>query len=512
MKNYIAYKIIAVFAFLILATTSCKKDFLELQPRGTALESNFYQTEDELFQGLVAVYDVLQWGSTSGWTMKVGLLNAASDDTFAGGSDASDQPAWVAYDGFDLTPTLGPQEGLWRKYYAGIYRANLLLEKLEEAPAEVGSSFKARLAAEAKFLRGYFYFDLVKFFGRVPIITEVLSPDAVKEVTQSSVSEVYAQIESDLNAAKNESLMPESVPPSELGRITQGAISALLGKVILFQNNDGRMMEAAGHFEDVINSGFYALEPNFEDIFTKSGEFGAESVFEIPFASNKPGDWGCCFASGPLQNPTEGNFNVQFFGMRDYVGPDYASGWSFCPVTTDLADFMVNDPRYQHTIIDGNVLKAQGASYTVGFQNTDYFIKKYAPLEAELATDGVTALAWGTNERVIRLADVYLMAAEALIRGGGDNNTARGYVNTVRQRVGLASIPSSVSGNILLDAVHKERRMELATEGHRFFDLVRTGKAVEVLDGFVPGKHELLPLPLIELDLANGQLTQNPGY
>ena len=496
---------------MVLAT-SCNKDFLELQPRGAALEANFYQTEDELFQGLVAIYDVLQWGSTSGWTMNLGLLNAASDDCLAGGSDASDQPTWVAFDQFDLSPSLGPQEGLWKKYFAGIYRANLLLQKLDEAPEEVSTSFKSRLAAEARFLRGYFYFDLVRFFGRVPIITEVLSPEAVKAVTQASVSEVYAQIESDLNAAKNETLMPESVPPSELGRITQGAISALLGKVILYQNNDGRMMEAAGHFEDVINSGFYALETNFEDIFTKSGEYGSESVFEIPYASNKPGDWGCCFASGPQQNPTEGNFNVQFFGMRDYVGPDYASGWGFCPVTTELFDFMSGDPRMQHTIIDGSVLQAQGASYTTSYQNTDYFIKKYAPLEANRATDGVIELAWGTNERVIRLADVYLMAAEAILRGGGDANTARSYVNSVRQRVGLITIPSAVSGNLLLDAVYKERRLELATEGHRFFDLVRTGKAVEVLDGFVTGRNELLPIPLIELDLANGQLTQNPGY
>jgi len=512
MKNYISFKIIAVFVFMILATTACKKDFLELQPRGSALESNFYQTENELFQGLIAVYDVLQWGSTSGWTMTVGLSNAASDDCHAGGSDASDQPSWVAYDKFDLSPSLGPQEGLWRKYFAGIYRANLLLEKLEEAPEAVTSSFKARVSAEAKFLRGYFYFELVRYFGRVPIITAVLSPDAVKEVTQASTSEVYAQIEADLNAAKNEPLMPESVPPSELGRVTKGAISALLGKVVLYQNNDGRMIEAANHFEDVISSGFYALEANFEDIFTKSGEFGSGSILEIPYASNKPGDWGCCFASGPLQNPTEGNFNVQFFGMRDFVGPDYASGWGFCPVSEDLFDFMSGDPRMQHTIIDGNALKDQGASYTESFQNTNYFIKKYAPLEAELATDGVTALAWGTNERVIRLADVYLMAAEALLRGGGDSNTARGYVNQVRTRVGLTSIPSAVTGNILLDAVYKERRMELATEGHRFFDLVRTGKAAEVLEGFVPGKNELLPIPLFELDLAEGQLTQNPGY
>lgn len=511
MKKFITIKITAVLALMILAT-SCGKDYLELEPRGTSLETSYYQTEQELFQGLVAVYDVIQWGSVSGWTMNLGLLNTASDDCLAGGSDASDQPSWVAYDNFTLNPTLGPQEGLWLKYFTGVYRANLIMQKIDEAPADISTNFKARVIAEAKFLRAYFYFDLVRYFGRVPLLTDVVSVDLIPTIRQSEPEEIYAQIETDLLAAMNEPELPESVIPSELGRITQGAVKAMLGKVILYQNNESRMLEAAGYFEDVINSGFYSLESNYEDIFKNSGEFGPESVFEIQHSSNKPGDWGYGFAAGPLNNPTEGNFNVQFFGMRDYVGPTYASGWSFCPVTTDLADFMAGDPRFEHTIIDGNVLKAQGASYSEGFQNTDYFIRKYAPLEENRATDGEVALEWNTNERVIRLADVYLMAAEAIVRGGGSDATARGYVDQVRNRVGLSNVNASVSGNVLLDVIYKERRLELATEGHRFFDLVRTGQASQVLDGFIVGKHEVLPIPLIELDLTNGQLTQNPGY
>lgn len=511
MKKYIINRIIPVLALMVMAT-SCSKDHLELTPIGTSLEVNYYQTESELFEGLVAVYDVLQWGSVSGWTMSLGLLNAASDDCLAGGSAASDQPSWVAYDNFTLNPTLGPQEGLWTKYYAGIYRANLLLQKLDEAPAEVTTAFKARTAAEAKFLRAFFYFDLLRFFGNVPLLTDVVSVDQITSVTQANPADVYAQIEADLNDARSEPELPESVAPAEFGRITQGAVAALLGKVILYQNNDSRMLEAAGLFEEVINSGFYFLEPNFEDIFANQGEFGPESVFEIQHAGNKPGDFGFGFVAGPVNNPTEGNFNVQFFGMRDFVGPDYASGWSFCPITIDLVDFMTGDPRFEHTIIDGNVLKAQGASYTEGFQNTDYFIKKYAPLEANRALDGDVALEWNTNQREIRLADVYLMAAEALVRGGGSSATARGYVNTVRNRVGLDDINTSVSGPILLDVIYKERRLELATEGHRFFDLVRTGQAPQVLDGFNAGVHELLPIPQIEIDLTNGQMVQNPGY
>ena len=498
---------------LMILATSCGKDYLELEPQGTFLEANYYQTEEQLFQGLVAAYDVLQWGGTSGiWSMNVGLLNAASDDCLAGGSDASDQPSWVAYDNFSLTPTLGPQEGLWNKGFIGIYRTNLLLDKLEAAPAEISSSFKARLAAEAKFLRAFFYFDLVRFFGNVPLTTEVYSISDLPEVVQSKPAEIYAQIEADLKAARAEPLLPESVSPDELGRITQGAVAALLGKVILYQNNEGRMGEAAALFEEVINSGFYLLEDDYANIFSNAGEFGQESIFEIQHSSNKPGDFGFGFLSNASQSPTEGNFNVQFFGMRDYVGALYASGWSFCPVTEDLANFMQGDPRFQHTIIDGNLLKSQGSSYTAAFQNTDYFIKKYAPLEENRATDGEVSLGWGTNQREIRLADVYLMAAEAIARSGGDDITARTYVNEVRNRVGLGNISSNLTGTPLLDAIYKERRLELATEGHRFFDLVRTGKAAQTLEGFIPGKHELLPIPLIEIDLTDGRLIQNPGY
>lgn len=492
----------AVVLVAIILVGGCQKSFLELEPRGTQLETNFYKTQDDLYQALIATYDVLQWGGTNGWTMQVGLLNAASDDCFAGGSDASDQPSWVAYDQFTLDPFLGPQSGLWAKGFTGIYRANLLLEKLEEVE-DLTPEFKARTAAEAKFLRAFFYFDLVRFFENVPLITKVLSPDEIYSQTQVGPEEIYAQIESDLNDARNTFELPTTVASADIGRVTQGAVAALLGKVILYQNDNSRMLEAAELFDEVINSPLYELEDDFGDIFKTENEFGSESVFEIQHSGNHRGGW-ANFANG-----TEGNYNVQFFGMRDYVGPTFASGWSFCPVTPDLVDFMRNDPRFEHTIIDGNLLKLQGATYTEGFQNTDYFIRKYAGLADERALDGEPALNWSTNIREIRLADVYLMAAEAYVRGGEDA-TGRNRLNFVRRRVSLQ--PVGAVGQILLDAIYNERRLELATEGHRFFDLVRIGRAADVLDGFMSGKHERLPIPQTEIDITEGTLVQNPMY
>jgi len=502
------------FLYLLICTmlagfflVSCTENFLELKPRGTELETNFYQNQEELFQGLVATYDVLQWGGTNGWTMKLGLLNAASDDTYAGGSDASDQPNWVAYDNFTLAPFLGPQLGLWQKYYSGIYRANLLLQKLDEAPedSDISDEFKARAEGEAKFLRAYFYFDLVRFFGNVPLITEPLSGDELYTQVQVAPAEVYALIEQDLQDAKNTFEIPETVPADELGRITKGAVNALLGKVILYQNNENRMGEAAQALDDVINSGIYSLEPDFGDIFDPANEYGSESIFEISYSSNQRGGWGN-FANG-----TEGNYNVQFFGMRDYVGPTYATGWSFCPVTEKLAAVMAGDPRFEHTIIDAEALVDQGASYTPAFQNTGFFIRKYAPLQDQRALDGEPALNWNNNIREIRLGDVLLLAAEAHARAGNEGQ-ALTYLNQVRSRVGLSEV--NAAGSDLLDAIYLERQLELATEGHRFFDLVRTGRAEAELgdQGFTPNKNEVLPIPQTEIDITEGELEQNPGY
>lgn len=478
---------------------SCDQ-FLELQPKGQTLESNFYQTEDDFYRGLVAVYDVLQ--AQGGWSMRIGLLNVASDDCHAGGSDASDQPNWVAWDAFTLTPTLGPQQLLWNNNYTGVYRANLVLDKLAQNTT-IRSSVKNRIAAEAKFLRAFFYFDLVRYFGRIPLITQPLGASEIYKQTQTTPEAVFAQIEKDLKEAKATLELPETVAATELGRATKGAVRALLGKVILFQNNTTKMGEAAAALEEVIQSGVYRLEPNFADIFRSDREFGQESVFEIAFSSLTAGGW-------EAFGYTEGNYSVQFFGMRDYVGPIYETGWSFAPVSTELADAMRGDPRFDATIIDGKALKAQGASYTPGYQNTDYFIRKYAPIKEDRANLGEPALNWKANVREIRYADVLLMAAEALVRSGGDATKARGYLNQVRSRAKLAPY----TGSDLLNAIYNERRLELATEGHRFFDLVRTGQAAQVLSksGYVANKNNYLPIPQNEIDITNKGLQQNAGY
>lgn len=495
--------------FLVLAASmalgSCSKSFLELDPRGSQLEANFYKNQTELFQGLISVYDVTQWGTSGGYTMKMPLLTVASDEAHAGGSDASDQPGWVAYDNFTLNPNLGPQLGLWQKNYSGVYRANLFLQKVEGVPG-VDAGFKSRTIAEAKTLRAYFYFDLVRWFGRIPLIVGPIPTSELYSQPQAEPTAVYAQIEKDLKEAIPD--LPLTIPAGESGRISRGGAKALLGKMLMFQNDNSRMAEAAQLFNDVNTSGVYQLLAGYGDIFNPANKFSAESIWEIPHSNNSAwGDWGWI-------NGGEGSIGPQFIGMADYSGPTYSAGWGFAPISLDLVSAMTGDPRFQYTIIDGAALRAGGATYNERYQNTNYFVKKYAPMQAFRSPVGTAEMNWPYNEIEIRLADTYLLEAEALLRSGGSTARAGQLLNGdagfkgVRNRVGLGPV------TVTLENIYNERRLELATEGHRFFDLIRTGKATAILGplGFTANKNEVLPIPQSEIDVTKNVLHQNPNY
>lgn len=504
MKSFKNILKISILGIVFCIPFGCKKDFLDVKPVARELEINYYRNEAQAFEALVSVYDALQWNDQGGFTMFRLLLTVASDECLAGGSDASDQPSWVAWDQFGTNPNLGPQTGFWRKNYKGIYRANLFLEKINQI-ADASPEFKARTSAEAKFLRAKFYLDLVQLFGNVPLITKTLNPSEYYTIKQETPEVVFNQIEKDLLEAIPDLPLSNNLPAQELGRATKGAAQALLARGYLFMNMQDKMDDVATLCEDIINSKSYDLEKNYGDIFKTSGEFGIESVFEIAYSENSRSDWGS-FGTGW----GEGNVSVQFVGMRDFSGPTFAPGWGFCPVSKSLADALRGDPRFVHTIIEADTMT--GCTYSKGYQNTGFFIRKYAPLAENKSKDGEPALNWGNNIREIRFSDVLLMAAEGLVRSNGNMSNAQSYVNKVRARVGLNPVNSS--GNLLLLDIYKERQLELATEGHRFFDLIRTDQAASVLGsfGFVKGKHERLPIPQNEIDASQGALKQNNGY
>ncbi len=497
-KSFLLYSLIITGC---LAGSSCKKSFLAVSPEGTQLESNYYQTPDEAFSGLVSAYNPLSWTVVSSYAPKMLLLSVAADEVYAGGGSNSDNPGIQAWNTYTLSPaTPNVPNDLWSRNFTGVDRANTMLEKIGNVPG-LSDDLKARYTAEMKFLRAYYYFDLVREFGNVPLITHVLTQSEWFTQVQAKPAEVYTQIEKDLNDAIPD--LPATVAAAENGRVTKGAAQAMLGKVIIYENNTSRMQEAANDLEQVNSSPNYHLLANYADIFDPGNKFNAESIFEIVHTADAGKGWG----SWPN---FDGNVGVQMVGPRNYSGPVYESataGYGFGVVMMDLVNDLKNDPRYSATIINMDSLQAAGyCTYQKSYQNTGFFIRKFAPLAAYQGTVGDIPLNWPNDEIEIRLADTYLLEAEALVRGGGDQSKAQAYLDAVRARVGLPSVTAT------LDNIYKERRLELATEGHRFFDLVRTNQAASVLaeKGFTAGKNGVLPIPLTELN--NTKLIQNPGY
>ncbi|RVU02438.1 RagB/SusD family nutrient uptake outer membrane protein [Mucilaginibacter limnophilus] len=499
MKRYIKYLVAVAVSGVMLS--SCKK-FLEIQPKGVDLESNYYQNEDQMYKGLVAIYDVVAWQGGI-LTNKEGVAMAASDDHYGGGEGSGDMN-FVNMDKFTLTPATGPQEDLWSRGFSGVFRANILIEK---APAaQMDENVKARMVAEAKALRAYFYFDLVRWFKNIPLYTTNITTSEMYNVTQAPPADVYAQIEADLKDAIAEPNLPNTVPAAtEGGRFTKGTVHALLGKVYLWEE---KWAEAAAEFAEVNGSTpgqqnptyGYKLLDDYGDLFSGdvANKFNSESILEIFHTTLSAGSWG-----GGGVAATEGNIMNIMAGPRGYTtktagAPDYYSGWSYWPVTKSLFDAIHFDPRYKWTIANLDSLKANGiADYTPGAQNTGYFIAKWVARYSNLPTGaGDRDLNWGQNYYDIRLADTYLMEAEAIVRGGGDMTRAAALINAVRARVGLGPVAAT------MDNIKRERRLELAGEGQRWFDLVRWGDAAQVLasEGFVAGKNEILPIPLREMD------------
>ena len=497
MKRFNIYFISLIVGAFIL--NACSKSFLDVDPKGTTLETNYYKNADEAYKGLVSCYDPLGTECGKTYSNKIGPLNSASDDCYAGGGSSSDVPAWQVWNNFTIDAANGIQGDFWNRNFTGVSRSNILLSKLNGVPG-LSAYLKARYAAECKFLRAYFYFDLVRLFRNVPLFTKPLETSEIYQVTQANPDTVYKQIEKDLKEAIP--VLPESVVPAENGRVTKYTAIALLGKVILFQNNESRMQEAADLFDQVNLSPNYHLLVHFDSIFRPDNKFNSESIFEIVHTYKAMSGW-------EAWPNFEGNVYTQMCGPRAYTGPKYVAGWGFNPITMDLVNLMKNDPRYKSTIVNIDSMKVAGAcNYEKGYQNTGYFVAKFAPLVQFKDTIGGDPVLNYPNDVIeIRLADTYLMEAECLVRAaGGDLTKAQHYLDLVRARVGLGSIPAT------LDNIYTERRLELATEGHRFFDLVRTGQATAKLafKGFSYPKNEILPIPLGEL--TNTKLIQNPGY
>ena len=480
---------------LVSIQFNCKESFLDKGLLGELEETNFMQNQSDAILATNAIYNELRdWRYFGGFP----ILDIMSDESRKG-SNPTDAIQIQAFETFTFTPSDEPIRGWYSTLYIAIKRANIVIERAPDI--EMDEVLKRRLIGEAKFLRALTYFFLGRGFGGVPIVTET-SPDRI--IPRNTVAEVYDLIEQDLLDAIGDLPERSDYPPEDLGRATRGAAKGLLTKVYLFQ---GDFSKAESMGLEVINSGEYSLEPDFERVFSKDGEFGLGSIFEV---AGKPEG----FAEGGLQ-----------YGNTQGVRNNPNRGWGFNrPSWTFLESFEEGDPRKEGSVIflgetlDGITIGGDEATPDTTF-DADGNILEIECYNQKVWVPGTGPIeSWDSNVRVLRLADVLLMVAEAS-NELGNTSDALLYLNRVRERArggNAAVLPDITETNQaeLRKIIINERRAELGLELHRFFDLVRTGFAEEFLGplGFQNNKHELLPIPQSEIDLSEGALTQNPGW
>jgi hypothetical protein len=476
MKKSILYGL--AFLALMLTGNSCTKGFLELEPKTGLTEANFYKNEGQAFLAVTAVYDAY---ALQNWQFPPVMGDIWSDDAFCGGSDATDMAQWQDMEMFKMTPENGSSKDLWNRCYAGIYRANLYLQK-QDGVDWVTEGLKERFEAEVKFLRAYFYWDLVRHYGWVPMITEVLpSVEDYKSIPQSTPTEIFTFIAGDLLAAVG--VVPTVIPSAEKGRVSKAAVQALMARIYLYhtgmsawnglgltaeQWSDGTTTINKAYIQtaldEIITGGKYSLVPVYADVFDWANQNNSESILEIQYSDKaKSGDWGGWNING--------NFESVWIGPRN---PQPASagifpGWSFDVPTWSLADeFEAGDPRKHATLFDA---ETELTGYNRAYMNTGFFNRKYMALNAYIGSGGDQAHNFPRNHMDIRYAEVLLMGAEVWL---SDNPTkADGYFNQVRTRA-LGAGASKTS--ITLDDIYHERRVEFGGEGLRKWDLLRRGE------------------------------------
>lgn len=478
------YKHILITSLMLIVFWSCNdNDFLNVDP-STETPEQFFSSPTAATELVNAIYNkFLDWNESSfSWN---GVSSITSDDADKGSDPGDTGGDKDKLDNLTFTSTSLSFNEVWEANYQGIARANQALKFLPDLV--IDDNLKNQLIGESKFLRALFYFRLVKMFGGVPLIKKVPDIQNQDDInaanTRASKQEVYDFIMADLTEAADN--LPTSYDPKDLGRATKGAALTLLAKVNMYQGNWQEVFDLTNQ---VMGMG-YSLTPNYEDIWKEIGENNPESIFEIQGRGETP------------NKGVQGYFVTQ--GARGAGG----WGWGFNTPTQDLANaYEPNDTRRDATIIFRGETLWDGLVVANTVSNPMYNQKAYVS-KTEESFNGND---WESNKniRVLRYAEVLLMNAEAALEIGGDAATP---LNMVRNRAGLPNAP-------IVDkmAIWKERRVELAFEHDRYFDLVRQGRAGEVLrahgKNFMDGKHELFPIPQTQIDLSDGKLTQNPGY
>lgn len=471
--------LIIFFSGLLLGLTSCE-DFLEESPQDRTTVTNFYTTEEAANSAVNAIYAHLnsQGGDSFGGVYHGGVWVApglASDElvNLQAGSPDQDQIAT-----FTVTPENGMLYEIWKQHYKAISLANIAIARIPGIDMNV--TRRENLINEARFLRGLLYFNMVRLFGEVPLLLDEVVPVAPEK---SSVDQIYAQIITDLVSA--ESLPAEQ--PLGRGKATSGAAKAILAKVYLTL---GRYKDCIDKSEEVIDSGLYELWDDFADIYKIANRGQKEAIFSVGFGTN----------NGSIIFWEVSQMHVRLLPQELQSAGITTNTLGWTGPTTDLVNaYEAGDERRDVTVFNRFNETVAGTAYNVPFNR--YYFRKYWDVTVPSEFKATSA---ENDFPVIRYADVLLMYAEAL-NEEGRTGEAMDAVNEVRDRAGLGDLVGLNQAD-LRDAILEERRLELAAEGHRWFDLVRTNRLEEIVEAAKPGvdvtqEHYLFPIPQRERDL-----------
>jgi starch-binding outer membrane protein, SusD/RagB family len=470
---------ITLLTALVFSAINCKKDWLDTFPPEGPTPANYYRNEAEALAGVTACYDVLSAQLDKLYGLGLDAIGMYCGDECVGGRTAPRD--FSPFEQFNLTGSEVTLQNTWRECYAGIYRCNLVLEKLDGVP--MNDVLKARLKAEVTFLRGFFHFELMKCFGGVPVVTKVLTP-ADARLPRNTRAETVAQIETDFKAAIPFLPLKSQYAAADLGRATKGAAQSFLMKLYVFEK---RWAEAVTVGQEVVTSNEYRLFDDYNDNFSTAKENGTESIFEIQCKTGSgTGEGNAHYDLESFENtPNPRGYTQPFASLRNSYKNNAAGA---------------KDPRRDFTIKVNIISSTLLASYKYNRPQTPQPAIQY---DGEL------------NFKLMRFADLLLLFAEAK-NETDDAAGAMAAINMVRGRQNVA-MPTLVglSKTEVREAIYDERKWELAFEGHRYFDLVRWGISGTVLRAqgrdFVDGKHELMPIPVNEITL-NPALVQNPNY
>lgn len=462
---------------------SCSEDFIELSPVDTTSVDVLYKTDKDFKDALVGVYGAFQNQYQSMYLFG----DMRGDDSW----DELVKGTAAAIDNFTLNNDDPLLRDTWRNYYVMINRANTILSKIEKADVSIVTN-KERYIGEAKFLRALAYFDLVRIFGDVPMVTTNLTIEEAYQTGREKVDKIYDEvIIKDLLEAEGK--LPEQYSGPDVGRATKGAAKSLLGKVYL---TIGDFQKAEAKLQEVTTMG-YALLPDYNDLFdyTKN-EHHSEYIFDIEYEQGI-GE-GNCFTN---------NFTPKNPALAEFYGVTGGQNGNNNPPETLFAIFVPEDLRKEitaakgHTNEDGEFIPLIPTSNDVATFTKKYMVRLLANCDGP------------ANWKVLRYADVLLMYAEAL-NENGKTNEALDYLNQVRDRAGLEGY-LDLTQDDAREKIYLERRLELSFEGHRWFDLVRTGRALSVMQPYGMEPHmTIFPIPLNQIQLINDPVIfpQNPGY